>query len=518
MQKRRVLAPALAVGALAALAPAVGAAPATAAPAAAQTQPTRQAQQTPDWKGCGPELPAGAECATLELPLDYREPTGPTIDVEISRRTADAPALRRGILLLNPGGPSGPGLGMPWEPAAPLPKAVTDRYDVIGFDPRGVGRSTPLTCEVPSEQRKEARPYRSATFQRDVAETRAVAEKCRAKYGDSIRHFNTRNTARDMDAIRAALGEQKINYLGYSYGTYLGAVYSELFPHRSDRMVLDSAVDPDLVWQKDTHLYATEVERAFTRWTKWAARNADRYHLGNTPARVSRTFWKIVEQADRKPVLVGEHRYDGTELRSAMRPYFYSREAASELTVNLRKAAAGEPVPPFEGAGRISDDNTHSSFNAVTCGDAAWSRSVKGYRASAERNAARYPLFGDHAFNVTPCTFWDKPVEKPTRVRNDVRALILQNEWDSQTPLIGARGLRSHMKGSRLVTVDEGEGHGIYAANRNGCVDDLTTAYLAHGTYPSKDVTCRAEPPAPQEGPANPVHPAIADAARGNLR
>ncbi|AZK95345.1 MULTISPECIES: alpha/beta hydrolase [Streptomyces] len=512
MQKRRVLAPALAVGVLAGLAPALGAAPAIAAPADAGTQ-----QTAPDWKRCDPPLPASARCATLKLPLDYRKPGGPTVDVEISRRTAGDPDLRRGILLLNPGGPSGSGLGMPWDTEAPLPKAVTDRYDVIGFDPRGVGASTPLTCELPPEQRQPWLPYKPETFQRTVTEFRGVAEKCRAKYGDDILHFNTRNTARDMDAIRAALGERKTSFLGYSYGTYLGAVYAEMFPHRTDRMVLDSAVDPDLAWQKDTHLYATEGQRAFSRWTEWAAKNADRYGLGTTPAEVSRTFWKLVRQADRKPVLIGEHRYDGAQLRSALRPAFYSLKEASELVVSVRKAAAGETVPGFPGAGMAMDDNGHSSFTAITCGDAPWTRNVQGYRAAAERNAARYPLYGDHAFNVTPCTFWDKPVEKPTRVRNGVGALILQNEWDSQTPLIGAQGLRSHMKNARLVTVDEGEGHGVYQAKRSACADDLTTAYLVGGTLPAKDVTC-AKDPAPAGGSAEPVHPAIAEAAPGTLR
>jgi pimeloyl-ACP methyl ester carboxylesterase len=486
---RRSVVPALAVSAMAALAPALTTAPASAAPGTVTTPLTRQ---TPDWKACGDPAPASVRCATLKVPLDHLDPGGRTIDVEISRRKAADPAQRRGILLLNPGGPSAPGLGMPYDPALPIPKAVTDRYDLIGFDPRGIGRSTSLACGLAEDERELARPYRAAGFAADVAETRRVAEKCRAKYGDALQHFTTRNTARDMDLIRAVLGERRLSFLGYSYGTYLGAVFTELFPHRGDRIVLDSAVDPALAWWKDTQLYATEAEKAYARWTKWAAAHHAEYALGRTPGEVSRTFWRIVEQADRTPIRVGDHTYDGATLRDRMRPLFSSVRMGSEWTARLRLAAAGQPVGGFDEF--VPDDRTISSYLAVTCGDAAFPRDPETYRRLAERNSVRYPLYGDHAFNITPCAFWDPPAERPTRVRNGSEALILQNEWDPQTPVIGARGLREKMRDSRLVLVKGGEGHGVYNTPVSRCANEIATAYLAEGRHPARDVSCAADP------------------------
>ncbi|MER7047672.1 alpha/beta hydrolase [Streptomyces jumonjinensis] len=487
MQVRRRTAPLLALSVMASLAPALAAAPAAAAPDRSAPQKTAKTA----WQRCGPDTPASFRCATVKVPLDYRSPGGRKIDVEISRIKAADPDKRRGVLFINPGGPGGPGLDMPVELNG-LPRSVKDRYDLIGFDPRGVGRSTPLACGLSPEERDVERPYKAETFARDTALSRGFADKCRAKYGSALQHFTTRNTARDMDRIRAALGEKKISYLGYSYGTYLGAVYTELFPQRSDRIVLDSAVDPKRVWRTDFRLWGSESQKAYQRWTKWTAKRSDVYRLGDTPAKVDRTFWRIVKQADREPVVVGTTPYTGDQIRALTRRPFHTVKSAAELVVTLKKAAAGKPTEDLETGGM--DDNAASSLWAVTCGDADWPKNPETYRKDAVRDKARYPLYGDFASHINPCAFWDKAVEPPTTVDNGVRALILQNEWDSQTSLPGARGLRDDMKSSRMVLVEEGEGHGIYTTGSSLCVDSLTTGYLTTGAYPAKDVTCEPTP------------------------
>ncbi len=305
MRKRRI-APVLAVGAVATLLPALAPGAASAATGAAKSPAAgaasaAYAQQKPRWKRCDAESPATFQCATVRVPLDHSRPDGRKLDIAVSRIKATGTKERRGVLLLNPGGPGGAGLDMPLFMAPDLPAAVKRQYDLVGFDPRGVGRSAPLGCGLKESERQWPRPYKPATFAADVSWARSVARKCRAANGDTLRHMTTRNTARDLDVVRAALGEKKISYLGYSYGTYLGAVYTQMFPARADRFVLDSAVDPRRIWRGMIQVWAEGAEPAFDRWTEWTARRHATYRLGRTPAAVRKTFWDLVARADRDP-------------------------------------------------------------------------------------------------------------------------------------------------------------------------------------------------------------------------
>ncbi|MEW1546076.1 alpha/beta hydrolase [Streptomyces tsukubensis] len=502
--KARRLAPAVAAAsALVALAPA----PAVAAPGGARPSPAAAPQSVPvSWQRCGADTPADFECATVRVPLDYRNPAGKRIDVAVSRIRAADPEKRRGVLLINPGGPGGEGLEMPVQFRRALPRSVLDSYDLVGFDPRGIGRSTPVACGLTEEETRWPRPYGRKTFAADTARSRGTADKCRAGYGTDLKHFTTRNTARDMDAVRAALGERKISYLGYSYGTYLGSVYTQLFPRRADRFVLDSAVDPGLAWRENFRNWGAAAGPAFERWTRWTAARDGRYGLGATPEAVSRTFWDLVRGAERKPIRIGDDLFGGDAIRDEMRGLFFGVEDAAETVVMLKDAAAGKPVPPLPEEPPPSDNEASGQF-AILCGDAAWPRSPGTYARDSVRDGKRYPLYGDFASNITPCAFWDRPVEPPTKVDNRVPALILQNEWDSQTPLNTARGLHRALKGSRMVTVDEGEGHGVYLFG-GACANTVATEYLTSGRLPAGDVTCRADPaPRQRSGAVAPPAP-----------
>ncbi|MGX2995004.1 alpha/beta hydrolase [Streptomyces sp. JNUCC 64] len=516
---RRGVVPLLAVGALGALVPAsatastaatasvsanastsatasanTATATAATAPGASAASLARFTGQRADWKPCGHrDIPDTARCATLKVPLDYRDPTGRTIDIEVSRSKATGPDDQRiGALFFNSGGPGGAAIDFPYNRDLTLPKEVGQRYDFIGIDPRGVGRSSPVSCGLKPGERQTHTPYKPSTFGNDVATAKRVADKCRAKYGDALGQFTTRNTARDMDVVRAVLKEPKVHYLGYSYGTYLGAVYTQLFPQRSGRVVLDSAIDPALTWRKDHLLYGSEGERAFDRWTEWTARHSATYRLGDTPRKVADTFWRIVREADRTPVVTGGFPMTGDEIRLTMRGYFFFKKQAAENVAMLRDAAAGKPTKGFEENKAETGDEEMSQFWMIHCGDANWPRNPETYRKDAIRDTSRQPLYGDHSANITPCAFWDRAEEDATRVRNDVPALILQNEWDYATPLVGARELRKDLRDSRLVVVDEGEGHGVYGMAKNPCVDRVTTEYLLEGRSPTADVTCAA--------------------------
>ncbi|MBD0741295.1 alpha/beta hydrolase [Streptomyces sp. CBMA152] len=461
--------------------------------------PLRQyTQQQPRWERCDADSPAAFQCATLKVPLDYSDPGGRTIDLAISRLKASSPESRRGVLLLNPGGPGGPGLTLPVDPAVTLSENVKRQYDLIGFDPRGVGHSSPVGCGLTDDEQNMEHPYHAETFASDVKWARTVADKCHTKVGDTLRHLTTRNTARDMDVIRAVLGEKKISYVGFSYGTYLGAVYTQMFPRWTDRFVLDSAADPARYGRGMFQAMAERAEPAFTRWTEWTAQRHATYQLGTTPAEVRTTFWNLVARADRQPVDYDGTLFTGDAIR-AERDRFSRLQKAATWFAGLKKASEGKkpteqppsPLPPASDRDVPSDNNAASAW-AVLCADTptSWPRDPEQYRRDAIRDRARYPLSGDVASNVKPCAFWKAGSEPGTTVNNDVRALILQNEWDPLTPLAGGRAMHHALRGSRMVTVAGGEGHIVNGTN--ACADDSATVYLTTGRLPAEDLTCRA--------------------------
>ncbi len=482
--RRRITA--LALGAVTALPVAL----APAAASAAEDPLRRYERQQLRWERCDAQQPAAFECATVVVPLDYARPAGRTIDVAVSRVRAGSARERHGVLLMNPGGPGGPGLELPVLMAPALSPQVRERFDLVGFDPRGVGRSSPVSCGLSEDERGFQHPYAARTFGRDTARAKSVADKCRAAAGDVLPHLTTRNTARDMDLVRAVLGERRISYFGHSYGTYLGAVYTQLFPQRADRFVLDSAVDPALVWRSTLRRGAQDAEAAFTRWTGWAAARDAAYGLGATPAQVRGSFWELVARADRTPVPTEGGAVDGDAIR-AQYAGFVHVEAASAWVVALRAAAAGGPAAPAAPPA-AAPDNAVSAAWSVFCGDApgSWPRDPEQYRRDALRDRAAAPLAGDLGANIVPCAFWPRTGgEPPTAVDNGVGALIVQNRWDPQTPPAMAGGMRRALHGSRMVTVAGGEGHGV-VVNGPSCADDSVTRYLTTGRLPARDLTC----------------------------
>lgn len=543
MRTKRLASLFTAAGLLASYVPLLAAAQASAEPSSAPTSVPTSApttaeesvpadsaylRQKPAWHRCSADQPASYECATLKVPLDYRRPRGRSLDLAISRVRSTNPAQRHGILLMNPGGPGGTGLDLPLSLGEALPREVADQYDLIGFDPRGVGASSPISCGLADSEQGIDRPYHPGSFGSDVAWARTIAEKCRDKAGSVLPYITTRNTARDMDLIRTVLGERKISYLGYSYGTYLGALYTQMFPDRTDRFVLDSGVDPDRIWREMFRTWATESEPAFARWTRWAAERAGEYHLGDSPAGVSKTFWDLVARADREPIVFQGQKLTGDDLRGA-RPLFFSPAAVTPLLVAVKEAAEGKPADPADfgpdfdmkralagqsaAAAEPASDNSIAVFWSVVCGDTdSWPRDAERYRRDAVRDKAAYPLYGDFASNVKPCAFWPRPLEAQTPMRARAGVLTVQNEWDSQTPLASGLGLHRALKGSRMVLALGGEGHTVYLADPSSCVHAPVTAYLTTGRLPAKDLTCRTTPPTEgrtdrQGLPGAPVNP-----------
>lgn len=295
-------------------------------------------------------IPDGMQCATLKVPLDYRAPKGRLIDIAISRLASRNPEQRRGVLLTNPGGPAA-GQGYPaMLVAMGLPQSVRDSYDVIGFDPRGIGRSTPVTCGLTMAELGNIPPYarNAADVTKRAADVKKIAEKCTGSTSSwMLPYVSTANTARDMDRIRAALGESKISYDGASWGTHLGAVYTTLFPQRSDRIVLDSNLGPGGWDYPSERLWSRGFEDRFPDFARFAAANHRQYGLGRTARQVRAKYFELAERLDEKPVQTPDGPFDGAAFRLINFGLLYGPTQLPLLATLWQALDAGQPPPPI---------------------------------------------------------------------------------------------------------------------------------------------------------------------------
>ncbi|GII00878.1 alpha/beta hydrolase [Planobispora takensis] len=472
-------------------------------------------EQEITWHRCrtGPDDAAGKEldeakarCAEVTVPLDYGRPDGRTVTVAVSRLKAADSGRRRGTLLYNPGGPGVPAMSLVLQVKRAAP-AVAARYDLIGMDPRFVGRSTPLNCRWPTGVVGSAGPDRR-TFERSAAVARDLASRC-AAHRDVLPHISTRNTARDMDVIRAALGEQRISYLGSSYGTYLGAVYLQLFPRRADRVVLDSVLDPARYGPGLTRTQGPALNALLRDWAAWTAARHGRYGLGATTAEVLATVNRINRAAGRAPLRVGRHRVDSRLLPMALfhitagdSPQVYAGFAADVRV--LREAARGRAVTPtptleavLEGLS-APDDGTAAVQTAIMCADRAASRDPRVHYRDIRAHRADEPLFGPLTRNLTPCSFWPvSPAEPPTEVRNDVPLLMVGATGDPGAVYRGQLAAHRALTGSRMVTLRGAFRHTVYGglfSPRDACIDRFVDRYLVGGVLPAADASCPGGP------------------------
>lgn len=483
--------------------------------------PAAGAVAAPVWQVCPPPEDSTPrdprqQCATIRVPLDYRNPHGRQIALEISRIATANPALRRGILLFNPGGPGGTALDLPSLEATLLPPAVLDRYDLIGFDPRGIGYSTPVSCGTDPNTAPDLYslpfPAPDGSIARNVAFARTVAAGCATHSGDLLPYITTANTARDMDRIRAALGEPRLSYLGYSYGTYLGTVYTSLFPQHSDRIILDSAVNANLVWYQQWRLFSLGFALRFPDFTGWAAEQDATYHLGATPDAVAHTYDSVAARLDRDPIvepnglvvngnvfrLVTFELLYGDANFPTLAGIWQQLTPPAEASAGALAAIRATLASPSAASTAIPADNGKAAQWAILCDDVAWPRDTATYARNVTADRRAFPRTAGFPPNIWPCAFWpDRPIEAAVRAdRNGPHdVLILQNLRDPATPWIGALGLRQEFgKRATMVNVDQG-GHGVYPLTNAPCAAAIATAFLVDGTLPAHDQYCPGEPP-----------------------
>jgi pimeloyl-ACP methyl ester carboxylesterase len=443
------------------------------------------------------------ECGTLPVPQDWAEPdSGETFDIALVRVRGDDSSQRIGSLIVNPGGPGASGVDAAVYLSLPtlvggLPDGVLERFDIVGFDPRGVGRSSPVECfsdaDLDEMFGSEPDPVDQAAFDEAVNASQRRTEACGNKYGETLHYYSTRQTAHDMDALREAVGDEKITYLGYSYGTLLGAVYAHLYPQNLRAMVLDGAVDPQPSGEGGGQ--AAGFERAFGNFADWCDSSPLECPLG-PDSRGAVTG--AIEQARVSPVSGA----DGREATAgwvfwAVVSSLYVQELWPQLGSAIAQHEQGDPSGVFTLAdlytGRDADGvypNTFDANTTINCVDSESRPAVAEIRQEQEEMRAEYPLFGAPlAVSGLDCAQWPAEADPyPVGAAEGAPPiLVIGTTGDPATPYESTPRL-AELLGTGVVLTYEGEGHTVYP--ESGCIDDAVHSYLFDLTPPAEGTTC----------------------------
>lgn len=479
-------------------------APARTAPGSpASALPAALTGQKPRWRGC--EAPGGGEepgaawrCAAVKVPLDYGNPGGGTISIALVRKEAREEDRRIGSLLFNFGGPGASGVGI-------LPRtgdayhALNSRYDLVGFDPRGVGRSAGVVCRDDEEQAAAERsvdltpdtPAEETAFIRDGA---AFGAGCATRTGKLIAHVTTSNTARDLDLIRHVLGDEKLHYLGFSYGTQLGATYAHLFPGNVGRAVLDAVVDPTTDTAGHARNQTTGFQRALNNYFR---------SRGEDPAAGTARVARLLQRLDREPLPSSSGRKVTESLAvTGVVQTLYAQSMWPLLTQALDEAEeqrTGDTLLRLADMYNNRDDSghygtEHHSQRAISCADSSERPTVADAEALVPELRRISPVFGPFlAWDTAAwCASW--PVEGEAAAWDAgapgaAPILVVGTTGDSATPYEGAQRMADALgKGVGVLVTNKGEGHGAYGTS--ACVTRTVDAYLLEGKVPASGTTC----------------------------
>jgi pimeloyl-ACP methyl ester carboxylesterase len=497
---------------------------------AASASPTSPAAKI-SWSTCsGPYGSSyGAECGFLSVPLDYAHPQGAKIKIAVSR-IKHKTAKSQGVMLVNPGGPGGSGLTLPAFFTSPgvVPKKAADAYDWIGFDPRGVGSSQPTLSCIPTYfgyNRPNFIPTTKSLETYWLKRSKQYTTACEQKNAALLPHMKTIDAVKDMDGIRAALGAKQINFYGFSYGTYLGQVYSSLWPSKVRRMVLDGNVDPRRVW------YAANLDQdvAFNKnikiWFKWVADNNATFKLGTSEKTVEKLWYAQRAKLGKTPAggKIGPDEWTDIFLQAGYYVYGWSDmgKAFSDWVTKGDQASIDELIGLYDSSAGPTDDNGFAVYNAVQCTDVQWPTSWAKWKKDNWNTYAKAPFeTWDNAWFNAPCLTWPAKAGKPVHVDGKkVPGILLISETnDAATPFTGSLQVRKLYPRSSLI---EGVGGTTHAGSLSGvaCTDDKIADYLLSGKLPTRlsgdrsDVKC-APVPAPPADSAYPQAVARSQAAR----
>ncbi|MFJ5530036.1 alpha/beta hydrolase [Streptomyces sp. NPDC093261] len=460
------------------------------------------------WSPC--KVP-GFECATMKAPRDYARPTAGDVRLAVARKRATGHGKPLGSLLVNPGGPGGSAIGYLEQYAgAGYPAEIRARYDMVGMDPRGVGQSEPIVClngpEMDAYAQTDLTPDNQTEVNRLVAADKKFAEGCERHSANLLRHVSTVEAARDMDILRAVLGDRKLNYVGASYGTFLGATYAGLFPARVGRLVLDGAMDPSLSARRLNEDQTVGFETAFQSFARDCVRRSDcpLGVPGTSPAKVGDHLKAFFTKVDASPLPTGDA--SGRRLGEALATTgviaaMYDQAAWPQLRTALTSA-----IKHHDGAALLvlSDSyyerGAHGRYAnlmfanaAVNCLDlpSAFSGPAEVEEALPVFEKAS-PVFGKGlAWTSLNCAYWPvKATGRPQRIvaRGAAPIVVVGTTRDPATPYLWAQALASQLSSARLLTYD-GDGHTAYGRGSK-CIDAAIDAYLLRGTPPARGKHC----------------------------
>lgn len=444
---------------------------------------------TPDpieWEPC-----QYGECATLQVPLDYEDPNAGTTEIFVARKPAQGDRI--GALFVNPGGPGAAGSDFASTLAMLLPSKITDRFDIVGVDPRGTGESSPIDCGVSATELYSVDPTIEDDADRqallDVSES--YVDDCAIKYGDVLQHVGTRDVARDMDTVRAAMGDDQLSYLGFSYGTAIGQVYADLFPDRVRAMVLDGVLELGPSGLDLAAEQAAGFETALQRWVQYCQAGEGCQTAADPQGAVERVL-ALSEQPGGIPAPSADRPAGPGEANLGVSLALYSQSLWGALDSALAEALDGDGSRLVDLADQYIGIGDFEVYFAVNCLDFSWPDDPNAFLSFAKATATNAPHFGEALVNdYVRCVDW--PVEReplePVTAPGTPPILVVSTTGDPATPYEGGVRVAERLESGVLIT-NEGDGHTVVADGKP-CIDDLVVAYLVEGTVPADGTTCR---------------------------
>jgi pimeloyl-ACP methyl ester carboxylesterase len=467
----------------------------------APTTMTGYYAQRLNWQSCEKYF----ECARLYVPFDYSRPAGPRFSLPVIKLPAAQPAARVGALVINPGGPGGSGVGYALGArSGEFTQDALNRFDIVGFDPRGVGGSLPAVHCMTGPQldtyfATNAEPANAAQLATLVSESKLYATECARNAAGLLPHMGTVNAAKDMDVLRAALGERALTYLGKSYGTYLGASYAQQFPSKVRALVLDGAVDPKASGLQLDVTQAAGFESAFGQFAAWCA-GQQGCPLGTSPGGAVTKVAGLLSAATTHPLsnlLGGGQPANGAMLMTGIESALYERAAWPLLKSSLSGAFNGDGTILVELADSLLERNPNGTYSnladaelSVDCVDRVWPRTVSAFAAAAAVAAKAAPLFGmSNVWGSLPCAYWPvKPAALSIRATGARPILVVGDLHDPATPYQWAVNLSRDLASGVLLGWN-GEGHTSYFQG-SSCVDNTVDSYLISLHVPRSGAVC----------------------------
>jgi pimeloyl-ACP methyl ester carboxylesterase len=464
-----------------------GSTPTTAAPEADGPAPDPLA-----WTACG-----RFQCAELEVPVDHDAPEGAALTLAMVRRPASKPDERIGAILVNPGGPGGSAIDL--AEALPLPRELTERFDIIGVDPRGVGQSTPLDCRTHLQAMYDADPTMEDDADRaaflDISEQ--FVGECEANHGDLLPHLGTVDVARDMDLVRRALGDDQISWVGYSYGTSIGQQYARLFPTRVRAMVIDGVVDTTQTGLEAARDQAGGFDGALDAFIA----DCDAEDCGlDRPA--GQAIDDVIAASEQAPI--ARRRADrpagpgvvALAIAQGVRAPILWRQRAGALDDALDGNGDGLVKLADAYLGRLDDGTYPNGFEvyfAVGCLDAAWPAEADPIFTEAVEVGEDHPRVGEALVNdYVRCALWPTPPQPLEPIPSDIDGLapivVISTTGDPATPYEAGVRVAASIPGAVLIT-NEGDGHTIFAQGKR-CIDTPVVDYLVDLTVPAEGIRC----------------------------